>query len=66
MDQTTVIIYDYRASRRIWKTIYLLKKNTEKFIIFSVPRGKEVPRTDKKGNQIAKHIYLADYNLWVV
>ena len=53
--------YDYlfhlkRVSRRVWKTIYCLGKNTEKHITFSVPKEKEVTRIDKNGENITKCI----------
>ena len=41
-------------------TIYLLKKD----IVFSIPIEKEVPKTDKSREEIAK-TYPTDYNLLI-
>ena len=39
-----------------FKNIYLFRKNTEKYITFTVPTEKEVTRIDKNGEEITKNV----------
>ena len=38
------------------KSIYLFRRNTEKYIAFTVPIGNEVSRVDKNGEETTKNI----------
>ena len=51
MDLTILPFYHKRASRTIWRGI---RKNTWKYITFSVPIDKEVLKIDKSGKEIIK------------
>ena len=53
--------YDYhfiikKVAEKFKKTIYLFRKNTEKYITFTILIEKEVTRIDKNGGEITKNI----------
>ena len=42
----------------------MFRKNTEKYVTFTVPIEKEVTRTDKNGEEIAKTMYIIQVTIY--